>query len=82
MWCVRRGEGPREESVQLWTVGNYHWYLKQEIRLAKSRVGDGTVSLVGLLWDPVSPLKLHLLTSGKGITLYPMLVMRNWGKSE
>lgn len=64
-WCVRREGG--EETVQLWTVGNYHWYLKQEIYLPKSEVkGDDTsTTLVGLLWDPVTPLRLHLLTSGE-----------------
>lgn len=50
-----------EEWLQLWTVMNYHWYLKQEIRLAQSSSG-GRPNFVGLLWDPVVPLKLHLLT--------------------
>ena len=67
VWCVQ-GEG-EEEWVQLWTVGNYHWYLKQDIRLPRSKVKkSSSTSLVGLLWDPIIPLKLHLLTSGKGIT--------------
>ena len=53
--------------MQLWTVGNYHWYLKQEIHfqeLNDARGDGGHASLVGLLWDPVTPLRLHLLTSG------------------
>lgn len=61
-WCRRRGD--REEWLQLWTVGNYHWYLKQEIRLALSKDSD-TSSFAGVLWDPVVPLKLHLLTAGE-----------------
>lgn len=66
VWCVR-GEGEGEEWVQLWTVGNYHWYLKQEIRLPKSKFESNLVStsLVGLLWDPIVPLKLHLLTTSE-----------------
>lgn len=64
-WCARMESG--EETVQLWTVGNYHWYLKQEIHLPNSKVrGDRKcTTLVGLLWDPMIPLKLHLLTSGE-----------------
>ena len=63
-WCVRVEGG--EETVQLWTVGNYHWYLKQEIHFADSEAGSNGkfTTLVGLLWDPMTPLKLHLLTSG------------------
>jgi len=78
-WCVGGRGSEREELVQLWTTGNYHWYLKQSIRLPKrknvARVArkdeereeeeDGSsCSLVGLLWDPVVALRLHLLTSG------------------
>uniref|UniRef100_A0A8C3T4B4 Elongator complex protein 1 n=1 Tax=Chelydra serpentina TaxID=8475 RepID=A0A8C3T4B4_CHESE len=46
--------------VQLWTVGNYHWYLKQSLHFgsaAKSR-------LVSLLWDPEIPYRLHALCKG------------------
>ena len=66
VWCVRREGG--EEWVQLWTMGNYHWYLKQEIRLAKES-GDTAVpgTLVGLVWDLIIPLKLHLLRTGERI---------------
>ena len=69
IWCGR-GEGrDREEWVQLWTVGNYHWYLKQEIRFPGSKVeGSATpTTLTGLLWDPIIPLKLHILTSGERV---------------
>ncbi|XP_004848211.1 elongator complex protein 1 isoform X2 [Heterocephalus glaber] len=46
--------------VQLWTVGNYHWYLKQSLPFdtsAKSRI-------VSLMWDPVTPYRLHVLCQG------------------
>ncbi len=70
-WCVQGDTG--KETVQLWTSGNYHWYLKQNIHLmerqeGKTEEGEGHVgrftSLVGLQWDPVMTLKLHMLTSG------------------
>ncbi|KAI6058316.1 Elongator complex protein 1 [Aix galericulata] len=46
--------------VQLWTTGNYHWYLKQSLHfgnMAKNK-------LVSLLWDPVVPYRLHVLCQG------------------
>ncbi|XP_005382814.1 PREDICTED: elongator complex protein 1 [Chinchilla lanigera] len=46
--------------VQLWTVGNYHWYLKQSLSFSttvKSRI-------VSLTWDPVIPYRLHVLCQG------------------
>ena len=61
-WCRHR-DGEEKEWLQLWTVGNYHWYLKQEIVPARSKDGIPT-SFVSVLWDPVVPLKLHLLTTG------------------
>lgn len=62
-WCKCR-EGGKKDWLQLWMVGNYHWYLKQEIELAPSKDGIPN-SFVGVLWDPVVPLKLHLLTAGE-----------------
>ena len=46
---------PPSCAVQLWCMGNYHWYLKQELRLPSP-------ALAGMQWDPISPLTLHLLT--------------------
>ncbi|KAL1776415.1 Elongator complex 1 [Sigmodon hispidus] len=57
---------PREDSstlksyVQLWTVGNYHWYLKQSLPFSTS----GKSQIVSLLWDPVMPCRLHILCQG------------------
>ncbi|KAM0715264.1 hypothetical protein Q7P37_008762 [Cladosporium fusiforme] len=42
-------------SVQLWTTGNYHWYLKQEIVLHASDNSNGSVSNA---WHPEKPLHL------------------------
>ncbi|KAI8909371.1 IKI3 family-domain-containing protein [Powellomyces hirtus] len=45
--------------VQLWTVMNYHWYLKQEIR--PTTAGD---PISGVNWDPENALRLHIMTRG------------------
>lgn len=42
-------------SVQLWTTGNYHWYLKQEIVLHAS---GSTIGSVSTAWHPEKPLHL------------------------
>ncbi|VCX30510.1 unnamed protein product [Gulo gulo] len=46
--------------VQLWTVGNYHWYLKQSLPFSTC----GKSKLVSLMWDPVTPSRLHVLCQG------------------
>ncbi|KAI4245100.1 MAG: hypothetical protein L6R40_002699 [Gallowayella cf. fulva] len=43
-----------DDRVQLWTMGNYHWYLKQEI-LEPS-----------LKWHPEKPLAFALVSKGRG----------------
>ncbi|XP_073242058.1 elongator complex protein 1-like [Porites lutea] len=46
--------------VQLWTVNNYHWYLKQQLEFPaslKDRVACFT-------WDPEVSLRMHLMTKG------------------
>ncbi|KAJ3023810.1 hypothetical protein HKX48_000944 [Thoreauomyces humboldtii] len=53
-----RPEAPASSVVQLWTMANYHWYLKQEIRPPAT---DDAIA--GLSWDPETPLRLHLLTT-------------------
>ncbi|KAM8803480.1 elongator complex protein 1 [Rhynchonycteris naso] len=59
-------ELPMEENValkayvQLWTVGNYHWYLKQSLPFS----ARGKSRVVSLLWDPVTPHRLHVLCQG------------------
>lgn len=47
-------------TVQLWTMGNYHWYLKQSLPFSTS----GMNQVVSLLWDPVMPGRLHILCQG------------------
>ncbi|XP_035418910.1 elongator complex protein 1 isoform X1 [Cygnus atratus] len=46
--------------VQLWTTGNYHWYLKQSLHFGNMEKNK----LVSLLWDPVIPYRLHVLCQG------------------
>uniref|UniRef100_A0A8D1E9G5 Elongator complex protein 1 n=1 Tax=Sus scrofa TaxID=9823 RepID=A0A8D1E9G5_PIG len=46
--------------VQLWTVGNYHWYLKQSLPFSSC----GKSKIVSLMWDPVAPYRLHVLCQG------------------
>lgn len=44
-------------TVQLWTMGNYHWYLKQEILL--------TSSCSHVSWHPEKALRLAMISAGK-----------------
>ena len=41
------------DTVQLWTMGNYHWYLKQEI--------PGASGLSGVAWHPEKSLRLGIV---------------------
>ncbi|KAK1674407.1 IKI3 family protein [Colletotrichum godetiae] len=43
------------DRIQLWTTGNYHWYLKQEIPLASA--------FAGLAWHPEKPLRFVAATT-------------------
>ncbi|KAK3526535.1 hypothetical protein QTP70_030761 [Hemibagrus guttatus] len=45
--------------IQLWMVGNYHWYLKQSLHFGR----EASKALVCMCWDPVKPLHLYLLTN-------------------
>uniref|UniRef100_A0A672PRW0 Elongator complex protein 1 n=1 Tax=Sinocyclocheilus grahami TaxID=75366 RepID=A0A672PRW0_SINGR len=58
-------------SVQLWTVGNYHWYLKQSLHFGNEALRAPAC----VCWDPEKPLRLHLLTRGWASYTY------NWGWS-
>ncbi|XP_053152416.1 elongator complex protein 1 isoform X2 [Hemicordylus capensis] len=43
--------------VQLWTAGNYHWYLKQSLHFGSSEDSP----IVSLAWDREIPYRLHVL---------------------
>uniref|UniRef100_A0A671MJJ4 Elongator complex protein 1 n=1 Tax=Sinocyclocheilus anshuiensis TaxID=1608454 RepID=A0A671MJJ4_9TELE len=67
---------PRENDhpntyIQLWTVGNYHWYLKQSLHFGN----EALRAPVCVCWDPEKPLRLHLLTRGWASYTY------DWGWS-
>ncbi|NWH92099.1 ELP1 protein, partial [Aegithalos caudatus] len=46
--------------VQLWTTGNYHWYLKQSLHFGSLEENQ----LVSLLWDRENLYRLHILCQG------------------
>ncbi|KAI5122330.1 hypothetical protein M0805_002497 [Coniferiporia weirii] len=56
---LEKNEG---DTVQLWTTGNYHWYLKQEIIAPNNDDVPGRFTSVS--WHPENPLCL-LLTASK-----------------
>lgn len=44
--------------VQLWTMGNYHWYLKQSLDFGR----DSQKAPVCVYWDPQHTLTVHVVT--------------------
>lgn len=50
------------DRVQLWTMGNYHYYLKQEFFPAHRSRGTSPLTV---LWDPEHPLRLIFNTRSK-----------------
>lgn len=53
------------DKVQLWTMSNYHYYLKQELVFP-----DKADQAVRCTWHPERPLSLALSTSGKSFALH------------
>lgn len=49
------------DCTQLWTTGNYHWYLKQEIQTKNAPLLPGSP----LVWHPERPLRLTTTASSK-----------------
>jgi len=49
-----------KDCVQFWTMGNYHYYLKQEILLDGERSGP-----IDVRWHPENPLQLVVSDQGK-----------------
>lgn len=63
LWCedmVKEDSEVNPKSyIQLWSMNNYHWYLKQSIPFDEDRVSS-------LTWDPEHAYRLHILcNSGK-----------------
>ncbi|KAM6980821.1 elongator complex protein 1 [Aplochiton taeniatus] len=46
--------------IQLWTVGNYHWYLKQSLQFGS----DQQRAPACVIWDPERALRLHMVSHG------------------
>ncbi|RDB24885.1 Elongator complex protein 1 [Hypsizygus marmoreus] len=55
LW-IERDEG---DVVQLWTMGNYHWYLKQEITAPSSSTGEAG-RFTSVAWHPEQALEIFL----------------------
>lgn len=47
------------DRIQLWTMGNYHYYLKQEMPLS-AIPSDLSLDAISPLWHPETPLRLQL----------------------
>ncbi|KAJ7335942.1 hypothetical protein JRQ81_013883 [Phrynocephalus forsythii] len=54
----RENHSQSKTYVQLWTTGNYHWYLKQSLHFGHA---EGSQRLVSLAWDQEIPYRLHIL---------------------
>lgn len=63
------------DRVQLWTMGNYHYYLKQEIFNGENL---SLTSFRDFRWHPEQPLRCLMQNQGKVRTLHPwsMLILR------
>ncbi|NXY14657.1 ELP1 protein, partial [Atrichornis clamosus] len=57
---LRVGNSNPNSYVQLWTTGNYHWYLKQSLHFGSLEENR----LVSLLWDRDNLYRLHILCQG------------------
>ena len=51
-----------KDRIQLWTMGNYHYYLKQEIFTLSSEPSQGPATLS---WHPEKPLNFTVSSEGK-----------------
>uniref|UniRef100_UPI003AAE985C elongator complex protein 1 n=2 Tax=Centroberyx gerrardi TaxID=166262 RepID=UPI003AAE985C len=63
VWLEETTAGEDEQvntHIQLWTVANFHWYLKQSLDFGR----DSQNAPVCVAWDPERPLRLHLVTGG------------------
>jgi elongator complex protein 1 len=50
-----------DDCIQCWTMGNYHWYLKQEIGIKHA----SPLSYNPLIWHPENPLRFATAALGK-----------------
>lgn len=52
------------DRVQLWSTGNYHWYLKQEVMLSSYSTSH-TENKYGFQWHPEKPLQFVITSTSK-----------------
>ncbi|NWV43544.1 ELP1 protein, partial [Grantiella picta] len=64
--------------VQLWTTGNYHWYLKQSLHFGSLEENQ----LVSLLWDRENLYRLHILCQGWHYLFYDWCWTTDHGLGE
>ncbi|NWZ66404.1 ELP1 protein, partial [Acrocephalus arundinaceus] len=64
--------------VQLWTTGNYHWYLKQSLHFGSLEENQ----LVSLLWDRENLYRLHILCQGWNYLFYDWYWTTDHGLGE
>ncbi|KAM4807893.1 elongator complex protein 1 [Rhinophrynus dorsalis] len=57
---IEKKESKSNTYVQLWTVGNFHWYLKQSLNFGN----DEKKHIVSLVWDPENSYRLHVVCKG------------------
>lgn len=67
--CLNHPSLSSLSAVQLWVVGNYHWYLKQSLDFGR----DAQKAPVCVCWDPERPLRLQVITHGWSSITY------DWG---
>lgn len=62
------------DSIQLWTMGNYHWYLKQALKT------PSLLAAFPLVWHPERSLRLMALAHGesKPVRLGVELIIARW----
>lgn len=60
------------DSTQLWTMGNYHWYLKQEIQVKSSLLS------CPLIWHPERTLRFVSVASGMYGYPYTFIVLMRY----
>jgi elongator complex protein 1 len=44
-------------AVELWTINNYHWYMKQSLEYNETNGG----LINAIVWDPVDAYQLHII---------------------
>lgn len=56
---------PQEDVLQVWMMGNWHWYLKQEIKAPLSQ--ESPVGIQSWAWHPEQAFHLLLVTLTDGL---------------